>query len=209
MKKIKFILLTITLLSIALLSGCSLIGESEGGMVPVDPLDLGPNEKIEDSAMDDLTPLIIVGTSGVAVYKCTSDTDCNRCENGDVYGQTCIDKTCQGSLDLIENCKEGCSAGECTEKDILTGEETIGTIGEDYEIIEDDSALVNNEDLLQDKTNCPNKIQDCIGFRGIGSMYLDDNCKCKIIYVPASCNPMEPPCPDYSSKSNYPDCACP
>jgi hypothetical protein len=93
-----------------------------GGYVNLTPpgmIDPPPKTPEIESAVDDLTSIIIIGDEGgsVAVYKCSSGTDCNRCQDGDVYGQACIDNTCQGSLDLIEDCEDGCRVGECIEKE--------------------------------------------------------------------------------------------
>ena len=160
--------------------------------------------------------LVLGDDVGVAVYKCTTDLDCDRCHNGDVYGQVCGNGTCQGDLTFLEACPEDCSAGQCVENnDVLTGEEVDGLIGGDYDLNpkgEDDDAIVDNDDFLPetDNTQCSNEIKDCIGYRGAGSAYLTayPACECKLIYVPAGCNPLDPPCSDYSTKTNYPDCAC-
>jgi len=192
-----------------ILSGCKL--EFEFFEKIPDP-ELRPPDTSEDSAIDDLTPITIIGDDvAVPVYKCSSNTDCDRCSNGDVYGQTCINETCQGSLDLIEDCKDTCSSGKCIDKDILTGDEIIGSLGEDFESVEDSDAVVNNEDLLTDITQCSPGIEKCPNYqRGIGSVYLTTfpECKCTYIYVPPGCNPMDPPCSDFSTKTDYPNCAC-
>ncbi len=215
MKKTKPIYIYIPIIfAIFVISGC----RHDTGLkkIELDPDLLDPQVNVEDSAVDDLTPIIPIGDGvTVPVYKCTSDKDCNRCKDGDVYGQTCINKTCQGTLDLIEDCKDECSAGECIDKDEFTADETTGAIGEDIDFIDVDEIIeeigtVANEDLLPDDTQCQNKIEKCLGYRGIGSIYLSKypECKCQYIYVPAGCNPNDPPCPDFSAKSDYPDCAC-
>lgn len=199
------------LVLILLITGCA-----APGMKPLpDDLELD-NENTgddEDSVIDELTPIVVIGDDvSIAVYKCSSDTDCNRCQNNGVYGQTCIAGTCQGNLDLIENCEFECSAGECVDKDEFTADELAVGVGDDidYEDIYDDDAIVDNDDLLPDPTQCTKDLSTCIGYRGIGSVYLTPfpECECKIIYVPEYCNPMEVPCPDHSPRTKYPDCAC-
>ncbi|MBT4850289.1 hypothetical protein HON36_05580 [Candidatus Parcubacteria bacterium] len=186
------------------------------------PFDLGPgffDKDIEEanSVVNELTPIVTIGDEvTVPVYQCNVDLDCDRCHNGDVYGQVCSNGTCQGDLRFLEECPEDCSVGECVENDdILTGEEVDGLVGEDYDLNpkgEDDDAIVDNDDLLPepDGTQCSNSIESCIGYRGIGSAYLTDYpaCECKLIYVPAGCSPMDPPCPDFSTKTDYPACEC-
>ena len=188
------------------ISGCA-----GGGFKKIDPdlnLDLDtPQVNEEDSVIDELTPIIIIGDDvSVAVYKCSTDTDCNRCKDGDVYTQDCVINngetggTCQGSLDLAQECKDECSAGGA----YSTGEDL------DLDFI-NEAAIVDNDDLLPDTTQCSSGIEKCPSYqRGIGSVYLTEfpECKCSYIYVPPGCNPMEPPCSDFSSKTAYPDCAC-
>ncbi len=219
MKKIKPLSLIVSISTVFLLlliSGCT----QEGGFKKVDlDLDLDGNQvNDEESAVHDLTPIVTIGDDvAVAVYKCSTDADCYRCKDGDVYTQTCkmpMDAetgTCQGSLDLVKDCKDTCSAGECVDKDEFTAEEVDGMIGEDYDKIKYETGLVDNDDLLPDGTGCPAGIEKCPGYqRGIGSVYLTKfpECKCTYIYVPSGCSPMDPPCPDFSSRSNYPECAC-
>ncbi len=174
-KIILFVLLT----SLIITSGCAW----DDDQVTILNLTTTTTTTLE-SAVGELTPIIIIGAGEggtVAVYKCSSGTDCNRCQDGDVYGQACIDNTCQGSLDLIEDCEDGCSAGECIEKEPT------------------------------DETQCSPGIEKCPGYeRGIGTVYLTKfpECECKYIYIPEGCNPLEPPCPDYSPRTEYPECAC-
>ena len=211
MRKIKQLYLIIGAITLLFVfSGC--VNNTGFKKVDLDPDLFDPQTNDDDSAVHDLTPIVIIGDDvSVAVYKCSTDTDCNRCQEGDVYGQTCIGGTCQGSLDIIEDCKEECSVGECIEKDVFTGEEDNNLIGEELDLdFTDDDAIVDNDDLLPDLTQCSNKIKDCVGYRGIGSIYLSDHpaCECKYIYVPAGCSPLQAPCPDFSARSNYPECAC-
>lgn len=197
-------------MSIALLfilAGCA------GGLKIIDPSLELENDYVneEDSVVDELTPIIIIGPDvSVATYRCNTSTDCNRCQGGDVYGQACISEICQGSLDLVEVCEDKCSAGQCVEDDVLTGEEIIGSYGEDFDLAEDPNATVKNVDLLPDETQCSPGTEKCPGTQGIGNIYLTQfpECKCTYIYVPSGCNPNEPPCFDYSSRSAYPECAC-
>ncbi len=203
------ITITSLIILLFLVSGC--VG---GGFKKMDPglnLDDAPINE-EDSVIGDLTPIVVIGDDvSVAAYKCSTDTDCNRCKSGDVYGQECTDKTCQGPLDLVEDCKDTCSAGECIDEIVLTGEENAYAVGEDYDLTYDENAIVDNDDLLPDGTQCSPGIEKCPNYQyGIGSVYLTEfpECKCTYIYVPAGCNPTEPPCPDFSSRTNYPDCAC-
>jgi len=220
MIKLKPLYIIFSLILLFVISGCT--HDTGFKKVELDPDLFEPPVNEEDSVVNELTPIITVGDEvTVPVYRCTSDTDCNRCKDGDVYSQTCVIKdgekegNCQGSLDLAEDCKDKCSEGKCIDEDVFTAEETIGTIGEDDEFIDvdeiiNDIGIVDNEDLLPDETECSNKIEQCIGYRGIGSAYLSKSpeCKCKLIYVPAGCNPNEAPCPDFSSRTKYPDCEC-
>lgn len=216
MKKVKNLYLFMGAIAfIFVLAGCG----HDTGFTPVGlPSDFFDQEIEEaNSVVPDLTPIITIGDDVVVpVYKCSTDLDCDRCHNGDVYGQECGNGTCWGDLRFIEDCPEDCSVGQCVENnDVLTGEEFDGFIGEDYDLNPkkgDDEMIINNDDLLPepDGTQCTNKIENCIGFRGAGSAYLTDYpaCECKLIYVPAGCSPLDPPCSDFSTKSNYPDCAC-
>lgn len=223
MKKRKSYLIVISsFILLFLITGCR-----EGGFKKVDSgLDLDtPLVNDEDSAVHDLTPIVTVGDGvSVAVYKCTVDLDCYRCVDGDVHTQECIistpaenkEGTCQGPLDLVEDCKDECSEGKCIAKYEYTATETEGAIGEDEEVIDvekiiEEIGTVENKDLLPDGEKCPTGIEKCPNYRmGIGSVYLSapPECKCKYIYVPAGCNPNDPPCPDYSSRTKYPDCEC-
>ena len=221
-KSQSFFIIISTIALLFLVSGCS-----QGGFKKVDSgLDLDtPLVNEEDSVVPELTPIITIGDGvSVPVYKCISDADCYRCVDGDVHTQECIiaspteetEGTCQGPLDLVEDCDDNCSEGKCIDKDEFTAEDTTGSIGDDVDIIDVDKIIeeigtVENKDLLTDEGKCPTGIEKCPNYQmGKGSVYLSaaPECKCKYIYVPAGCNPNDPPCPDYSSRSDYPECAC-
>ena len=204
-----FFLVISAILLVIVVSGCR-----RSGLVSIDP-GLNPDDaprNDSESVVHDLTQIVTIGDDvSVAVYHCNTDTDCNRCQDGDVYGQTCIDGTCQGTLVLIEECEDYCSVGECIEDDESTTDEDQGAIGVDSEPSDDENTVGANEDPVTDETPCPTGIEKCPGYtRGIGSVYLTKypECKCEYIYIPYGCNPHEPPCPDYSPRTAYPDCAC-
>ena len=146
-KSQSFFIIISTIALLFLVSGCS-----QGGFKKVDSgLDLDtPLVNEEDSVVPELTPIITIGDGvSVPVYKCISDADCYRCVDDDVHTQECIitspteetEGTCQGPLDLVEDCEDNCSEGKCIEKDEFTAEDTTGAIGDDVDIIDVDKII--------------------------------------------------------------------
>ena len=101
MKNIIFLLLLV------FVAGCL---HDEGGMTQIDPdtpdslrLDNDP----DDSAVDDLTDIVVLGVDvGVEVLKCEKPEDCKRCRDNGIYTQDCINGVCQGEVDLVKQCAE-------------------------------------------------------------------------------------------------------